>query len=76
MALVKAGGIAANKRFFLALGIDFMQQMSGKLLFEYFLDLSCWLSIQLFGIFTALIYGRWSMVFGWTSRVIPFEGRC
>ena len=38
MALVKAGGIAANKRVFLALGIHFMQQMSGKLLCEYFLD--------------------------------------
>ena len=30
MDLLKDGGIAANKRFFLALGIQFMQQMSGK----------------------------------------------
>ena len=28
--LFRSGGIAANKRFYLALGIQFMQQMSGK----------------------------------------------
>lgn len=30
--LIKDGGIAAHKRFFLALGIQFMQQMSGMLI--------------------------------------------
>ncbi len=30
MDLLRDGGVAANKRFFLALGIQFKQQMSGK----------------------------------------------
>jgi len=30
--LFKDGGISANKRFYLALGIQFMQQMSGMLI--------------------------------------------
>ena len=34
MDLLRDGGIAANKRFFLALGIQFMQQMSGTLYYK------------------------------------------
>jgi len=34
MDLLRDGGVAANKRFFLALGIQFMQQMSGKSFFH------------------------------------------
>lgn len=33
--LFRSNGIAANKRFYLALGIQFMQQMSGKLTYRH-----------------------------------------
>ena len=52
------GGIAANMKFSLALGVQSRYQMSGKLLFEYFLNLFCWPPIQLFGISRAVMYGR------------------
>jgi hypothetical protein len=39
-ALISDGGCAANKRFFLALGIQFMQQTSGTVCFPRYLTTS------------------------------------